>query len=136
MRGGFGDDAHIVLDAVLASELHDLRPPLTTINGLAHEIAEHGDERAKVVEQEADRLDTPVGKLVDLARFASGAAIEGLEVDDVEGLIGAAAQQAVGVFGGRRLHVELDEVEAEMFAVVDFSERRRATPPDAPLPTL
>jgi two-component system sensor histidine kinase KdpD len=44
-------------DETLAMVSHDLRTPLTTIKGLAHEIADGGDERAEVIEEEADRLN-------------------------------------------------------------------------------
>src|SRR5205085_5473339 len=49
-------DAHRAKDAVLASVSHDLRTPLTTITGLAHDIAESGDDRAATIAEEADRL--------------------------------------------------------------------------------
>ena len=55
------EEAHRAKDQVLASVSHDLRTPLTTIKGLAQEMAESGDERAIVIEEEADRLTELVG---------------------------------------------------------------------------
>ena len=54
-------------DAVIASVSHDLRTPLTTIKALAHELAASGDERASVIEEEADRLNKFVADLLDLS---------------------------------------------------------------------
>ena len=55
-------EAHRAKDAVLASVSHDLRTPLTTIKALAHEIAHGGDDRAAVIEEEADRLNAFVAQ--------------------------------------------------------------------------
>jgi two-component system sensor histidine kinase KdpD len=60
-------------DALLASVSHDLRTPLTTIKALAHDIGVSGDERAVVIEEEADRLNRFVADLLDLSRLAGGA---------------------------------------------------------------
>src|SRR6185503_7163796 len=43
-------DADRLKDALIASVSHDLRTPLTTIKALAHDLAEHGDERAVTIE--------------------------------------------------------------------------------------
>jgi two-component system sensor histidine kinase KdpD len=60
--------------ALLTAVSHDLRTPLTTIKAIAHEIAEGGQrDRARVIEDESDRLDALVGDLLDLSRIQSGA---------------------------------------------------------------
>ena len=51
---------------MLASVSHDLRTPLTTIKALAHELAEAGDERAVIIEQESDRMNRFVADVLDL----------------------------------------------------------------------
>ena len=56
--------ADVLKDALLASVSHDLRTPLTTIKGIAHEIRHGGDAgRAGVIEEEVDRLSVLVDGL-------------------------------------------------------------------------
>lgn len=60
-------------DALLASVSHDLRTPLTTIKGIANEIARGGDpSRAYVIEEEADRLSSLVDDLLELSQLGTG----------------------------------------------------------------
>ena len=59
-------------DALLASVSHDLRTPLTTIKGLAHDLSTSGDDRAIIIEQEADRLNQFVANLLDISRISAG----------------------------------------------------------------
>ena len=66
-------EADQLKDALLASVSHDLRTPLTTIKALAHDIAFTGDERAAVIEQQADRLNRMVADLLELSRLNAGA---------------------------------------------------------------
>ena len=95
-------EAHRAKDAVLASVSHDLRTPLTTIKGLAHEIAAGGDDRADVIEEEADRLTRFVAQMLDLSRIATGVAAPNIQPNEAEDLLGAAAQQVVGTVGRSR----------------------------------
>ncbi|HEX9221337.1 MAG TPA: DUF4118 domain-containing protein, partial [Gemmatimonadaceae bacterium] len=44
-------EADKLKDALLASLSHDLRTPLTTIKGLAHELQSIGDERTLIIEE-------------------------------------------------------------------------------------
>lgn len=104
--------------ALLIAVSHDLRTPLTTIKGLAHEIASGAErERAHVIEQEADRLDHLVGDLLDLSRIQAGAVRPALEVNTVDDLVGAALQRAAGALGGHDVSVALppDDVLAGRF---------------------
>lgn len=121
------EEAHRAKDAVLASVSHDLRTPLTTIKGLAHEIAnESGDDRAGIIEEEADRLTRFVGSMLDLSRITSGAAVPDVQPNEAEDLIGAALQQAQGRLGGREIRVTLDEQHPLLFGRFDFAETLRA----------
>ncbi len=119
-------EAHRAKDAVLASVSHDLRTPLTTIKGLAHEIAAGGDDRADVIEEEADRLTRFVAQMLDLSRITTGVAAPNIQPNEAEDLLGAAAQQVSGRLAGRELRVTTDTSEALLFGSFDFSETLRA----------
>src|SRR4051812_36337768 len=60
-------EADRMKNALLASVSHDLRTPLTTIKALAQDIRVDGDERAAIIEEEADRLNRFVSDLLDLS---------------------------------------------------------------------
>ncbi len=117
--------SHRVKDERLAAVSHDLRTPLTTIKGLAHEIAASGDERADVIEEEADRLNTFVGKLLDLSRVTIGAAAMDVQPNEAEDLLGVAAQQVQGRVQGRRLTIHVDSSDALLFGRFDFVQSLR-----------
>jgi len=119
-------EAHRAKDAVLASVSHDLRTPLTTIKGLAHEIAQSGDERAEVIEEEADRLNTFVAQMLDLSRIAIGAAVTDVQANEAEDLLGAAAQQVAGRLRGRELRINVSTDEPLLFGRFDFAQTLRA----------
>jgi two-component system sensor histidine kinase KdpD len=94
--------------ALLTAVSHDLRTPLTTIKAIAHEIADGGPtDRARVIEEESDRLDALVGDLLDLSRIQSGAIGPSTEVNTADDLIGAALRRADAVLRGRVIDVEL-----------------------------
>jgi two-component system sensor histidine kinase KdpD len=129
-------------DEALAMVSHDLRTPLTTIKGLAHEIADAGDERAEVIEEEADRLNAFVGKLLDLSRVTMGSAALDIQPNEAEDLLGAAAQQAQGF--GRELSFHVEPSDSMLFGKFDFVQSLRVlvnlidnaakySPPDAPI---
>ena len=144
-------------DAVLAAVSHDLRTPLTSIRGLAHELAEQGDERALVIEEEATRLARMVGSLLDLSRLTAEAT-ERLtsdvrrpasgsrsgEPNEVEDLIGVALQRVEGTAGAGRISVSLDPAHPLLLGRFDLSDTVRAlvnlldnavqhSPPGAPV---
>lgn len=112
-------------EAMFASVSHDLRTPLTTIKALAHDLAEHGDERAETIEMEADRLTTLVNDLLDLSRLNSGAASLMLEPNEAEDLLGAALQQVAGMAKVRPINVKLDDGEPLLFGRFDFTQTLR-----------
>jgi two-component system sensor histidine kinase KdpD len=135
---------HRTKDAIIASVSHDLRTPLTTIKGLAHEIASAGDERAEIIEEEADRLNLFVAQILDLSRIAAGTGVSDVQPNEAEDLLGAAAQQVAGRLRGRELRIEVDGVEPLLFGRFDFAQTLRAlvnlienaakySPPGAPI---
>jgi len=100
-------EADRLKDALLASVSHDLRTPLTTIKALAHDLAGGGDERAAVIEQQADRLNHMVADLLDLSRLSAGGMPVNIEINAAEDLVGAAIQQVAGALGQRELRTAL-----------------------------
>ena len=116
----------------------------TTTNSLAHEIATSGDERAEIIEEEADRLNVFVAQMLDLSKIATGAAAVDIQPNEAEDLLGAAAQQAAGRLRGRELRIDVSGDEPLLFGRFDFSQTLRAlvnlienaakySPPDAPI---
>ncbi|HET6230241.1 MAG TPA: ATP-binding protein [Longimicrobiaceae bacterium] len=101
-------EADRLKDALLAAVSHDLRTPLTTIKALAHELAAGGDERAHVVETEADRLNRFVADLLDLARLNAGALPIRPELAAAEDVLGAALQQIAAVWPDRRVDASVE----------------------------
>jgi two-component system sensor histidine kinase KdpD len=120
------EEAHKAKDAVLASVSHDLRTPLTTIKGLAHEIGETGDDRAQAIEEEADRLTALVGQLLDMSRLASGTTVVDAQPNEAEDLLGAAAQAVAGRLNGRELFIRVSADDGLLFGRFDFSQTLRA----------
>jgi len=112
--------ADTLKDALLASVSHDLRTPLTTIKALAHDIRTEGDERAAVIEEEADRLNRFVADLLDLSRITGGALVLAPEITAVEDLVGAALQRMSGTSRGRDVVVRLDPGEPLLLGRFDF----------------
>jgi two-component system sensor histidine kinase KdpD len=102
-------EADRLKDALLAAVSHDLRTPLTTIKALAHDMRMEGDERAAVVEDEADRLNRFVSDLLDLSRLTGGSVRVRPEIEAAEDLLGAALQRAEGILHGRELRASLPE---------------------------
>ncbi len=110
-------------DALLASVSHDLRTPLTTIKALAHDlagIAGAGDERAAIIEQQADRLNHMVADLLDLSRLNAGGLPMEPEINAAEDLVGAALQQVSGALHGRELRTTLAWSEPVALGRFDF----------------
>ncbi len=136
-------EADRLKDALLASVSHDLRTPLTTIKGLAQEIWQTGDERACVIEEEADRLSRFVADLLDLSRIDSGVRVEP-ELNAAEDLVGVAVQRATGALNGHELRIRLppmddllvgrfDLVHATRILVNLLENAAKYSPPAAPV---
>jgi two-component system sensor histidine kinase KdpD len=111
--------------ALLTAVSHDLRTPLTTIKGIAHEIAHGGDaSSAAIIETEADRLDALVADLLDLSRIHAGAVRPNIELNTADDLVGAALRRAAGAIGDRSVIVEQPEEEL-LAGSFDFSQSLR-----------
>jgi two-component system sensor histidine kinase KdpD len=119
------ESAHMK-DAMVASISHDLRTPLTTIKALAHDLAESGDERALLIEEEADRLSSFVNDLLDLSRLNSGVLALNPEANEAEDLIGAALQRVAGPAAQREIRVSVEAGQPLLFGRFDFSQTLRA----------
>jgi two-component system sensor histidine kinase KdpD len=113
-------EADRLKDALIASVSHDLRTPLTTIKALAHELREGGDERAVVIEEEADRLNRFVADLLDLSLLNAGELRVRPEVAAAEDLLGAALQRVSGSLGGREIRARIEGGETIPLARFDF----------------
>ncbi len=106
-------------DALLASVSHDLRTPLTTIKALAHDLRA-SDDRALVIEEEADRLNRLVADLLDLSRLQGGALPLQVALNAADDLVGAVVQRVSGVLGGRKLDVQFTDTSTLLVGRFDF----------------
>jgi two-component system sensor histidine kinase KdpD len=113
-------EADKLKDALLASLSHDLRTPLTTIKGLAHELQALGDERTLIIEEQADRLNRLVTDLLDAARLDGGALPLDIQVNAVDDLLGAVVQHVSGRPDRHRLKVALDDPSSLSLGRFDF----------------
>jgi two-component system sensor histidine kinase KdpD len=119
-------EANRFKDVVIASVSHDLRTPLTTIKALAHDLLETGDERAAIIEEEADRLNRFVSDLLDLSRLNSGALSMQPELIAAEDLLGAALQRVSGMPGGPEIVASIEPVDPILVGSFDFAHSLRA----------
>lgn len=118
-------DANRMKDVLLASVSHDLRTPLTTIKALAQNAALRGDEGARVIEEQADRLTRLVSDLLDLSRLKGGGFPVSLELNMAEDLIGAAIRQVAGLLNGRRVVPHVDTTGPALAGRFDFVQSLR-----------
>jgi two-component system sensor histidine kinase KdpD len=108
-------------DALLASVSHDLRTPLTTIKGIANEIARGGDgSQAYVIEEEADRLTALVDDLLDLSQIAAGEMRVDAEVNTADDVIGAALQRVESAYPDRKIETVLDGNWTDLVGRFDY----------------
>jgi two-component system sensor histidine kinase KdpD len=119
-------EADRMKDALLASVSHDLRTPLTTIKALAHDIRVEGDERAAVIEEEADRLNRFVADLLDLSRLTAGGLEMRLEINAIDDLLGAALRRIGGRLDGRKVNTAISPEEAILVGRFDFAHALHA----------
>jgi K+-sensing histidine kinase KdpD len=118
-------EADRLKDALIASVSHDLRTPLTTIKALAHDLAEHGDDRAVTIEEEADRLNRMVADLLDLSRLNAGEMPVTPAIVAAEDLLGAALQRVSGSIGEQGVRASLDPGEPLLLGRLDFVQSLR-----------
>jgi two-component system sensor histidine kinase KdpD len=137
-------EADRLKDALLASVSHDLRTPLTTIKALAHDLGSLGDERAEIIEHEADRLNRVVADLLEMSRLNAGALALRIEVNAVDDLLGALLQQVEPAMPSRRIAVRLPPDDPLLLGRFDLAHTLRIlvnlvenaakySPPDAPI---
>ena len=117
-------EADRLKDALIASVSHDLRTPLTTIKALAHDMAGL-DDRAIVIEEEADRLNRLVADLLELSRIEGGALPLAIALNPVDDLVGALVQRVSGILEGRELEIELEEGGTLLVGRFDFVQALR-----------
>lgn len=113
-------EADQLKDALLSALSHDLRTPLTAIKALAHEMQPLGDERALIIEEQADRLNRLVTDLLEVGRLNAGALSLDIQVNAVDDLLGAAVQQSSGRPDHERLKASLDDPATISFGRFDF----------------
>lgn len=118
-------EASLLKDALLAAISHDLRTPLTSIKAFAHEITADGDDRALMIEEEADRLNRLVSDLLDVARLNGGNFAMDIQVNGVDDLLGAVVRQFEGLPDRHRLHAMLDQPDEIVMGRFDFVQTLR-----------
>ena len=118
-------EADRLKDSLLATVSHDLRTPLTTIRGLAHDLAAAGEERALVIAEEVDRLNRMVADLLDLSRLTAGGVALAVALNAAEDVMGAALQRVGGLAAGREIRAALDPTEPVLVGRFDFAHALR-----------
>jgi two-component system sensor histidine kinase KdpD len=118
-------EADRLKDSLLSSVSHDMRTPLTTIRGLAHDIAAGGDHRALVIEEEVDRLNRFVADLLDLSRLNAGSVPTHVALNAAEDVMGAALQRVTGIAGDHEIRAALDPATPVLVGRFDFAHTLR-----------
>jgi two-component system sensor histidine kinase KdpD len=137
-------EADRLKDLVLASVSHDLRTPLTAIKALAQSSAARGDENARVIEEQVDRLSRFVADILDLSRLKGGVFPVTLEPNTAEDLVGAVTRQVQPLLAGRTLATSVDVSQPVLVGRFDFVQTLRIlgnlvenairySPPEAPV---
>jgi two-component system sensor histidine kinase KdpD len=101
-------------NSLLAALSHDLRTPLTVLVGLAESLAmtkpplsAAQSETAEAIQDEARRMSTLVGNLLDMARIESGEVSLDLQWQPLEEVVGAALDSTRNMLKQHRLEVRL-----------------------------
>jgi two-component system sensor histidine kinase KdpD len=101
-------------NSLLAALSHDLRTPLTVLVGLAESLAmtkpplsAAQSETAEAIQDEARRMSTLVGNLLDMARIESGEVTLDLQWQPLEEVVGAALDATRNMLKQHRLEVRL-----------------------------
>ena len=118
-------EADRMKDILLASISHDLRTPLTTIKALAQDLSLRGDETARVIEQQADRLGRMVADVLDLSRIKGGVVRVSPELNTAEDLLGAALAQLPPDEESRTVQLAVDMEHPALVGTFDFVQSLR-----------
>ena len=101
-------------NSLLAALSHDLRTPLTVLVGLAESLAltkpplsAAQAETADAIKDEARRMSTLVGNLLDMARIESGDVKLNLQWQPLEEVVGAALESARGMLERHTVEVRI-----------------------------
>jgi two-component system sensor histidine kinase KdpD len=101
-------------NSLLAALSHDLRTPLTVLVGLAESLAmtkpalsAAQSETAEAIQDEAKRMSTLVGNLLDMARIESGDVRLDLQWQPLEEVVGAALDATRQMLKQHRLEARL-----------------------------
>jgi two-component system sensor histidine kinase KdpD len=101
-------------NSLLAALSHDLRTPLTVLVGLADSLtltkpplSPTQVETAAAIQDEARRMSTLVGNLLDMARIESGDVKLNLQWQPLEEVVGASLDAARGMLSQHRIEVRI-----------------------------
>ncbi|HTV96657.1 MAG TPA: DUF4118 domain-containing protein [Steroidobacteraceae bacterium] len=117
---GLAQDALVSMESerlrnsLLAALSHDLRTPLTALLGLAESLtltkpplSPTQAETADAIQDEARRMGTLVGNLLDMARIESGEVKLNLQWQPLEEVVGAALEASRGMFARHKIEVRV-----------------------------
>ena len=101
-------------NSLLAAVSHDLRTPLTILQGLAETLALNEPplstgqlEAAEIMQDEARRMTALVGNLLDMARIEQGEVKLHLEWQPIEEVVGVAMHATAQILKGHRVKLNL-----------------------------
>ena len=117
-----------IRSAVLSSVSHDLRAPLAVIASASSTLAEHGDrlhvparaEMARIIHEEARRLNELLKSLLDVTRLQSGTLRISRDWESLEEVVGSVLRRVDERNRGRylRAHVPADLPLLQMDAIL------------------
>ena len=102
-------------EALINSVSHDLQTPLAAILGSAsvlETMGEHGEPRARrelaaTIREQAERLASHIGNVLDLTRVRSGQIAPRLELVELSDIINGALRRKEKALAGHTLHVDV-----------------------------